>query len=46
MRNVLNKTRPKDKKEVSEDLKEIFDNFTKHDTIESALEKKDNFLKK
>lgn len=45
-RNILNKTRPKDKKEIAEDLKELFNNFEENDTIEKALKKKDNFLEK
>jgi len=45
-RNILNKTRPKDKKEIGEDLKEIFNNFEENDTIEKALKKVNNFLKK
>lgn len=39
MRNILNKTRPKDKTEMAEDLKEIFDNFSENDTVENALMK-------
>jgi transposase-like protein len=46
MRNILNKTSPKDKKEVSADLKDVFDNFDKDATIKKALKKKVNFLKK
>lgn len=46
MRNVLNKTSPKDKKEVAEDLKEVFNNFDKYDTLKVALSKIQNFLKK
>ncbi len=46
MRNVLNKTSPKDKKEVAVDLKKVFDNFDRSDTINKALKKKDDFLKK
>ena len=45
-RNILNKTRPKDKKEIGEDLKEIFNNFEENDTIEKALKKVNNFLEK
>ena len=45
-RNILRKTRPKDKKEVAEDLKEIFDNFDNDATLEKALEKVNIFLKK
>ena len=39
MRNILNKTRPKDKAEMAEDLKEVFDNFDSDATIEKGLEK-------
>lgn len=46
MRNILNRTSPKDKKEVANDLKELFDNFDKDATIEKVLKKKDDFLKK
>ncbi|PKL72456.1 hypothetical protein CVV26_01350 [Candidatus Kuenenbacteria bacterium HGW-Kuenenbacteria-1] len=46
MRNILNKTRPKEKTEIAEDLKEVFDNFDKDATIKKALEKVNNFLKK
>lgn len=45
-RNILNKTRPKDKKEIAEDLKELFNNFEENDTIEKAFKKKDNFIEK
>ena len=45
-RDILRKTRPFDKKEVGEDLKEIFDNFDKDATLEKALEKVNIFLKK
>jgi len=45
-RNILNKTRPKDKKEIGEDLKEIFNNFEESDTIEKALKKVNLFLEK
>ena len=46
MRNILNKTRPKDKREMAEDLKELFDNFSENDTIEKAEIKLKIFLKK
>ena len=46
MRNILNKTSPKDKKELSSDLKKVFDNFDNNATIRKALKKKDDFLKK
>ena len=45
-RNILNKVRPKDKKEVAQDLREIFDNFNESDTLEKALNKVDKFLEK
>lgn len=46
MRNILNKTAPKDKQTVAEDLKKIFDNFDENATFKKALKKKDDFLKK
>lgn len=46
MRNILNRTAPKDKQEVACDLKNIFDNFDKNDTIKQAMEKTKEFLKK
>jgi len=46
MRNVLNKTSPKDKGEVAEDLKKVFDNFDRNATLRKALKKKEDFLKK
>lgn len=46
MRNILNKVRPKDKLAISNDLKDLFDNFDKTSTIEAALIKKDNFIEK
>ena len=46
MRNILNKTAPKDKQEVANDLKNVFDNFEKNDTIKKALDKANEFLKK
>jgi len=45
-RNILNKSKPKDKKEIGEDLKEIFNNFEESATIEKALEKVNKFLEK
>ena len=45
-RNVLNKARPKDKKEIGEDLKEIFNNFEEDATIKKALKKVETFLEK
>ncbi|MBU1246363.1 transposase, partial [Patescibacteria group bacterium] len=41
MRNILNKTAPKDKQTVAEDLKEIFDNFDENATFKKALKKKE-----
>lgn len=46
MRNILNKTRPKQKEEVARDLKHVFDNFDKGDTIASAKDKLLKFLEK
>lgn len=46
MRNILNKTAPKDKEDVANDLKNIFDNFGKDAILEKALEKVNLFLKK
>jgi transposase-like protein len=46
MRNILKKTRPRDKGEMSEDLKHVFDNFDKDSTLEKALEKVDALLEK
>jgi len=46
MRNILNKTRPKDKVAMAEDLKEVFDNFSSDSTTEKALKKADKFCKK
>ena len=44
MRNILNKTKPKDKLEVGQDLKEVFDNFESTSTIEKAKQKMNKFL--
>jgi len=46
MRNVLNKTAPKDKGEVTNDLKDVFDNFDNDATLKRALVKVNEFLKK
>ncbi len=46
MRNVLNKTSPKDKLEVAQDLKNVFDNFDKDANVNKALIKIDTFLEK
>jgi transposase-like protein len=45
-RQILLKTRPKDKEEVGKDLKDIFDNFDKESTIENAKNKLNIFLNK
>jgi transposase-like protein len=42
----LNKTRPKHKSEVADDLKHVFDNFDKSDTLEKAKIKLDSFIDK
>ena len=44
MRNVLNDIRPKEKKEVAEDLKKVFDNFDASATREKAYAKVDAFI--
>ncbi len=46
MRNILNKTRPKDKNEMAEDLKKLFDNFSENSTIKKAEIKLGLFLEK
>ncbi len=46
MRNILNKTRPKDKREMADDLKVLFNNFSENDTIEKAEQKLEIFLDK
>ncbi|HHT9149790.1 MAG TPA: IS256 family transposase [Candidatus Wujingus californicus] len=46
MRNILNKTRPKHKAEVATDLKEVFNNFDKNDTIKDAQTKLNRFVEK
>lgn len=46
MRNVMLGVRPKDKAEVGQDLKHIFDNFSTDSTKENALKKADNFCTK
>jgi len=46
MRNILNKTRPKEKREMADDLKELFDNFSENDTMEKAKKKLEIFLNK
>jgi len=46
MRNILNKTALKDKGEMAEDLKFVFDNFDQDATLKKALEKVARLLKK
>lgn len=46
MRNILKKTRPRDKTEMAQDLKTLFDNFSEKDTVENAIEKMNNFISK
>ncbi len=46
MRNILSKARPKDKAEMAEDLKEVFDNFDKDSTLKNAKTKVVSFVKK
>lgn len=46
MRNILNKARPKDKAEMAEDLKEVFDNFDKDSTLKNAKIKVKSFVDK
>ena len=46
MREILRKTRPKDKAEMAEDLKGIFANFSENSTIENALKKVNLFTEK
>lgn len=44
MRNILNKTRPKDKDEIAKDLKKVFDNFDESSTIKNAQNKLETFV--
>lgn len=46
MRNVLNDIRPKEKSQVAEDLKHVFDNFDAGSTKEQAYEKVTAFIGK
>jgi len=46
MREILKKTRPKEKAEMAEDLKEVFNNFSEDSTIKKALDKVDLFIEK
>ena len=45
-RSMLNKIRPKDKKEFSADLKEVFNNFESTDTKQKAIMKALKFVEK
>ena len=44
MRSILNKVRPKDKQEVAQDLKHVFDNFDKDSNLEQANKKLEAFV--
>jgi len=46
MRNILSKTRPKDKEEMSLDLKNVFNNFNENASIEQAVTKVKAFISK
>lgn len=46
MRNILGKARPKDKAEMAEDLKEVFDNFDKDSSLKNAKIKVNAFVDK
>lgn len=46
VRQVLVKARPKDKAELSEDLRKVFDNFESTDSIKKAKEKLNLFIDK
>lgn len=46
MRNILKKTRSKEKAEMANDLKEVFDNFSEKDTLENAIKKVGIFISK
>lgn len=46
MRNILKRVSPKERHEVSEDLKEVFNNFDKTSTKEDAILKCVSFVKK
>jgi len=46
MRNILNHTRPKEKEEMANDLRELFDNFSEEDTVKRALLKVNGFIQK
>jgi len=42
MRNILNKTRPRDKKELADDLSKVFDNFDRYTGKENIFAEEDN----
>jgi putative transposase len=46
MRNILNKTRPRDKEEMAQDLKNLFDNFDSSARLEKVLKKIEIFINK
>ncbi len=46
MRNILKKTRPKEKTEVAKDLKELFNNFSENSSLEKAEMKLKLFIEK
>ena len=46
IREILKKARPKDKYELAQDLKKVFDNFDKNDTVENAFKKVDDLILK
>ena len=46
MRNILNQIRPKDKDELAEDLKEVFNNFDQNSSLAKAKEKVAKFIEK
>ncbi len=46
MRNVLNKIRPKEKEQVAQDLKEVFDNFDEGSNLSKAEIKLSSFISK
>ena len=45
-RGILLRTRPKEKQEMSEDLKEVFDNFDKDSSIGGAKDKLERYIRK
>jgi transposase-like protein len=46
MRNILNQIRPKDKDELAEDLKEVFNNFDQNSSLAKTKEKVAKFIEK